>query len=104
MGKIKQLKEAVKDYFDENVSQDVRDRAAMRIRTDPRILKRWMGYTGATRPEDIDYADPCVQIEWWGADMSLLAIAEDADRFIAETGCDRDVYMRYYWPKAIGEP
>lgn len=98
MGKIRQLKEAVKERFDEDVVQSVRDKTAMQIRTDPRILARWMGYTGASSPEEIDYSDPCVFIEWCAADLSVLASAEDPDRFVERTGCDRETFMRYYWP------
>lgn len=104
MSRISDLKEAVRSHFDEGVMQEVRDRAAMAIRTDPRILRRWMGYTGAERPEDIDYSNPCVQIEFLACDPAVLAIAEDAERFIEETGCDRETFLRHYWPKAVGEP
>lgn len=104
MGRIAAFKKRVEEAFDENVTQNVRDQAAMRIRSDPRILARWMEYTGASRPEDIDYSDPCVMIEFQAADPMVLNMAEDADLFLAYTGCDREVFMEHYWPGAGGEP
>lgn len=103
MGKIGELKEKAREYFDDEVLQRVRDDAAMRIRSDPRILKRWMEYTHAERPEDIDYSDPCVMIEFQAADPTVLAMAEDMDRFVAFTGCDRETFRLHYWPDGPAE-
>lgn len=99
MKAVDALKEKVMDALDGETVQNIRDQAALKIRADPRILERWMGYCGADKPEDIDYSDPCVFIEWCAADITVLSMADDADAFIEETGCDRETFLRYYWPK-----
>ena len=68
--------------------------AAAKMRSDPEILARWKGYCGS---EEIDYEDPCVNIEYICCDIDRLALAvEDGERFLEETGCDREVFMAYY--------
>ena len=92
----------VKRKMQEGLSEEVVDRAAMKLRTDPRIVSRWMGYTGAKSYEDINWEDPCVFIEWCACDITIQNLADDPEEFIGATGCDRETFMRYYWPKAEG--
>lgn len=94
--KLREFKDAVRGEVD-GIADDARAQTAMRLRSDPRILERWMGYTGADTEDAIDYADPCVMIEFIACDPSMLNLAaEDGEQFVRETGCDRDVFMRYY--------
>lgn len=91
----KEVKHKLEDGLDEKVVSQ----AAMKLRTDPRFVSRWMEYTGAERYEDIDWANPCVYIEWMACDIKILNLCDDAEAFIEETGCDRETFMRYYWPE-----
>lgn len=102
MSKIRELKDAVRGYFQGEVLDGVRDRIVMTLASDPRMQARWMSYCGAEDPSGIDYANPCVQIELMACDPSVLAIAEDAEGFIARTRCDRGVFMEHYWPGKAG--
>lgn len=70
---------------------------AARMRGDKRILGAWMEYSGVTDVADIDYANPCVHIEWTCCELDLLMLAtSDGERFLQETDCDRETFMRYY--------
>jgi|GEM_PF-3919760 len=70
---------------------------AIRLRSDKRILQRWMDYCGVSDPSEIDYSDPCVHIEWVCCETDMLMLAtEDGEKFLAMTGCDRDVFMKYF--------
>lgn len=98
MGRIRELKDAVSGFFDDEVVQRVRDQTAMRLRSDPRILERWMGYCGVTEVQAIDYGNPCVFIEFMACDPTILGMASDREAFLAATGCDREVFTAHYWP------
>ncbi len=90
------LKGYVAEKID-GVSDDVIAQTAVRLRSDPRYLARWREYSGAEDDDHIDYANPCVEIEFMACDPSLLGLAaRDGERFLAETGCDRETFMRYY--------
>ncbi len=94
--KLREFKDAVRGEV-EGIADDARDQTAMRLRSDPRILDRWMGYTGAVTAGAIDYSDPCVMIEFIACDPSMLNLAAtDGEAFVEETGCDREVFMAYY--------
>lgn len=81
----------------ERIRDDVLTKAALRLRSDPRMLERWRSYTGAETDQDIDYDDPCVQIEFICCDPSMLMLAAgDGPKFMARTGCDPEVFLRYY--------
>lgn len=93
---VSALKELVGERID-GVADDVIAQTAVRLRSDPRYLARWREYTGAEDDDHIDYSDPCVEIEFMACDPSLLGLAaRDGERFLAETGCDRETFMRYY--------
>ena len=97
------LRGAIRGKLEEVMKvEDMRNQAAMRTRADPRMLERWMRYTGADSPEGIDYTDKCVYIEWSACDPAVYGLADDADAFIEETKCDRETYMAHYWPKTEG--
>lgn len=97
------LKAAIRGKLEEVMKiDDMRNQAAMKTRMDPRMLERWMSYCKADSPEGIDYSEPCVYIEWSACDPAVYGMADDAEAFIEETRCDRDVYMRYYWPETPG--
>lgn len=97
MGRFRKFRSKVEKKL-EPFADQIADDAAMRIRMDGRILRRWMDYSGAETPAGIDYSNPCVYIEWCAADLAVLNMAEDAEKFIERTGCDRETFMRYYWP------
>ena len=93
---VSRLREAVKDRMD-NLSDDIVAQVAVRLRSDPRYLARWREYSGAEDDQHIDYGNPCVEIEFMACDPSLLGLAaRDGERFLEETGCDRETFMRYY--------
>lgn len=93
---FREFRKAVRDEID-GKADDIRAQAAARVRSDPRILESWMGYCGADCVAGIDYANPCVEIEWWAADPSLhMLAAMDGEAFLERTGCDRETFMRYY--------
>lgn len=93
---ISALKGYVSDKMD-GVSDDIIAQVAVRLRSDPRYLARWREYSGAEDDQHIDYGNPCVEIEFMACDPSLLGLAaRDGERFIEETGCDRETFMRYY--------
>lgn len=93
---LREFKEKVR-YEVEGVADDTRAKSAMRLRSDPRILERWMGYTGAETADAIDYSNPCVEIEFIACDPSMLNLAAtDGEAFMQETGCDREVFMAHY--------
>ena len=90
----------VKRQMEDGLSDQVVSQAAARLRTDPRIVARWLDYTGAEDYEGIDWTNPCVYIEWSACDITLMSLVDDADAFVEATGCDRETFMRYYWPKS----
>lgn len=98
--RLKNPLSALKGYVTEKmdgISDDVIAQTAVRLRSDPRYLARWREYSGAEDDEGIDYSHPCVEIEFMACDPSLLSLAaRDGERFLAETGCDRETFMRYY--------
>ncbi len=97
------LRNAIKGKLEEVMKvDDLRNNAAMRTRADPRMQERWMAYSNADSPEGIDYANPCVYIEWSACDPAVYGMADDPDLFCEETKCDRDVYMKHYWPGVPG--
>lgn len=102
MKAVDALKDKVLDALDGETVQSIRDQSAMRIRSDPRILARWMEYSGVDKAEDIDYSNPCVYIEWCAAEITVLSMCDDPEAFIKETGCDRETFMRWYWPRSEG--
>lgn len=65
-------------------------------RTDPRMQARWMEYCGVDKVEDIDYNQPEVYIEFMACDPAIYALADNPDKFIEETRCDRATFMKYY--------
>lgn len=86
----------VSDKID-GISDDVIAQTAIRLRSDPRYLARWREYSGAEDDQHIDYGNPCVEIEYMACDPSLLGLAaRDGERFLAETGCDRETFYAYY--------
>ena len=90
------LKGYVSDKMD-GISDDIIAQVAVRLRSDPRYLARWREYSGAEDDQHIDYANPCVEIEYMACDPSLLGLAaRDGERFIEETGCDRETFYSYY--------
>lgn len=93
---LAELKRRASEQF-EGIADDVRMQTAMRMRSDPRILERWMAFTGAEDPDGIDYDDPCVQIEYLACDPTLHNLAgRDGKAFVERTGCDEATFMRYY--------
>ena len=90
------LKERIRGEI-EPMADEIVTRTALRMRSDPRILARWMGYTGADEPSGIDYANPCVMIEFFACDPQMLTLAAtDGESFVRETGCDRETFFAYY--------
>lgn len=94
----------IKRDMENGLSDKVVDGAAMTLRSDVRFLNRWKEYCGVDKWDDIDYSNPCVYIEWAACDISILNLCDDADAFIEATKCDRETFLRYYWPKGHGEP
>lgn len=94
------LKKKVMDSLDEATVERIRDQTMLRLRSDPRILVRWMGYCGVDKAEDIDYDDPCVYIEWHACDPSILELSDDPDAFVEATGCDRETFLRHFWSRS----
>lgn len=93
---VSTLKGYVSDRMD-GIADDVIAQVAVRLRSDPRYLARWREYSGAEDDQHIDYENPCVEIEYMACDPSLLGLAaRDGERFVEETGCDRETFMRYY--------
>lgn len=93
---LAELKARVKEGA-ESIADDVQMQTAMRLRSDKRMLARWMEYSGTDDPELIDYNDPCVQIEYLACDPHLHNLAgRDGAAFVEQTGCDRETFMRYY--------
>lgn len=81
----------------ESIADEVQMKTALRLRSDERILARWMEYSGTDDPELIDYSNPCVQIEYLACDPHLHNLAgRDGAAFIEKTGCDHETFMRYY--------
>lgn len=98
-----ELRKAIRGKLEEVMKiDDMRNQAAMKTRMNPQMLERWMAYCKVDSPDDIDYADPCVYIEWSACDPAVYGMADDADAFIEETRCDREVYMAHYWPGTPG--
>lgn len=94
------LKKKVMDSLDEATVERIRDQTMLRLRSDPRILARWMGYCGVDKAEDIDYDDPCVYIEWRACDPSILEMSDDPEAFVEATGCDRETFLRHFWSRS----
>lgn len=100
MGVISDLKKKTLDSLDAATVERIRDQTMLRLRSDPRILARWMGYCGVEKAEDVDYDNPCVFIEWCACDPSILELTDDPDAFVEATGCDRETFLRYFWSRS----
>lgn len=94
------LKQKMMDSLDDATVERIRDQTMLRLRSDPRILARWMGYCGVGKAEDIDYDDPCVFIEWCACDPKVLEMSDNPDAFVEATGCDRGVFLQYFWSRS----
>lgn len=95
-GALSRMKARISDSFEGKKSQ-IHAMTAARMRSDKRVLERWMQYSGVEDPSEIDYENPCVRIEYVCCEMDLLMMAiEDGQRFLDETGCDDETFMRYY--------
>jgi len=100
MGVISDLKKKTLDSLDAATVERIRDQTMLRLRSDPRILARWMGYCGVEKAEDVDYDNPCVFIEWCACDPSILELSDDPDAFVEATGCDREVFLLHFWSRS----
>lgn len=100
MGVISDLKQKTLDSLDAATVERIRDQTMLRLRSDPRILARWMGYCGVEKAEDVDYDNPCVFIEWCACDPSILELTDDPDAFVEATGCDREVFLLHFWSRS----
>lgn len=100
MGVISDLKKKTLDSLDAATVERIRDQTMLRLRSDPRIIARWMGYCGVDRAEDVDYENPCVYIEWCACDPSILELSDDPERFVEATGCDRETFLRHFWSRS----
>lgn len=89
---IETLKAQVTDMIDEELVGKI----ATRARTSPEIQQRWMEYCGVDSPEDIDYSNPEVYIEFCACDPTIYRLADDPAAFIQATNCDPETFMRFY--------
>lgn len=100
MGKLSKWKDKVSEkvtYSLDGKKDMIRAQTILRMRSDKRVLERWMEYSGVEDPSQIDYENPCVHIEWVCCDVDLLMLAaEDGAAFLNETDCDHETFMRYY--------
>lgn len=89
----------IKEWATQNVDEKVLFRATQEARTKPDVLKRWMDYCQVDCPENIDYENPMVKIEFFLLDFTLYNIAlDDPKLFCDTTNCDYDVFMSEFQP------
>lgn len=89
---IGKLRVAVEDMIDEELVGKI----AVRARTSQEMQSRWMKYCGVDSPEDIDYSNPEVYIEFCACDPTIYRLADDPAAFIEATKCDPETFMKYY--------
>lgn len=71
--------------------------STIRMRNDKRVLQAWREYSHAHQDSEIDYDNPCVHIEWVCCDLDMLMLAtSDGEKFLQQTDCDRETFMKYY--------
>ena len=89
---IGKLKAAAEEMIDEELVGQI----AVRARTSPEMQSRWMEYCGVDSPEDIDYSNPEVYIEFCACDPTIYRLADDPAAFIEATKCDPETFLKYY--------
>lgn len=94
MGRMKEQWELAKDIA-KDIPGNVHDKEVAMIRA--KYLNGWMEICGVTRPEDIDYGNPHVHIQWLLCDPYWQrAIKNDRGRaeFLSKlTDEEREIYL-----------